>query len=528
VVRALALRRVADERRVAEEMRERTERRFRALVEHGTDVIILTDRTGAIDYTSRSIMAALGRRPSESRGEYVFDWLHRDDLARGQELFARVLEAPEHVRRVELRLRHADGNTRVFEVAADNRLDDPAVAAIVLNARDITDRRALEEQLRQAQKMEAVGRLAGGIAHDFNNVLTAILGLSGLMLDDLPTIDPMRQYVSEVTSAARRATALTRQLLTFSRQQLLQPRIISPDSVVDGMDRLLQRVIGEDIDLRTVLGSQGACIEADPNQVEQVILNIVVNARDAMPRGGKLVVETGRVEVDEAYASARPPARAGRYVALTITDSGMGMTPEVQRRVFEPFFTTKEAGKGTGLGLATVLAIVRQAEGFMEVDSDPGRGTTIKAYFPEASGRPEGAPPLAANGEPPGGDETILLVEDDAGVRRVIQEVLVRYGYVVLAARQAREAITLAKHHVGNVHLLITDLMLPGMSGIELAAEIGRADDRIRVLFVSGYPGETIAHLGTLPDDTPLLQKPFTAHALAARVRQILGPRAPR
>ncbi|MDE3151252.1 MAG: response regulator [Gemmatimonadota bacterium] len=524
VQRALELRRAADERRRAEELRERLERRFRALVEHGYDVIVLTDRSGTVEYVSQSAEPVLGRDAAALLEQNFFDWLHRSDLVRAQELYDAMKAAPGRVQHAEVRVRHGDGDWRTLDVAAVDRVDDP-VGAVVLNARDVTERRALEEQLRQAQKMEAVGRLAGGIAHDFNNVLTAILGLSDLMLDDLPRIDPMRQYVSEVTEAARRAMALTRQLLTFSRQQLLQPRVMSVDAAVDGMDRLLQRVIGEDIELRSVFGARGACILADPNQIEQVVLNVVINARDAMPRGGRITLETRVTEVGAAAAAAHAPARPGQYVALAVTDTGVGIPPEVRHRVCEPFFTTKEQGKGTGLGLATVLAIVRQADGFLDISSELNRGTTVTAYFPLAEGQRAAAAAVPATDDVPGGVETILLVEDDSAVRRVIHEVLTRYGYVVLEARQAREAVVMAKHHVGQVHLLITDLMLPDVSGLELAEQVREADARIRVLFVSGYAGEDLARLGDVPDGTPLLQKPFTGHALAARVREILDGR---
>ena len=528
VRRALDLRDAALRRRIAEEMRERSERRFRALVDHGFDLILLTDRDGAVEYASRSVRMALGYRADELRGQNVFDFLHRSDLARAQAVHAAVMAAPGTVRRVEARVHHKDGTWRTFDVALVNRLDDAAVGAVVLNARDVTEKRALEQQLRQAQKLEAVGRLAGGIAHDFNNVLTAILGLSDLMLDDLPRIDPMRQYVSDVASAARRAMGFTRQLLTFSRQQLLQPRVICLDDVIDGMGRLLERIIGEDVDLKAVLGARGACIEADPHQIEQVVLNLAVNARDAMPRGGRLSIATSMEVLDEPALAGHAPAQPGRYATLAVTDSGIGMSADVRRRAFEPFFTTKEQGHGTGLGLATVLAIVRQADGFVEVDSAPGRGTTVRAFFPAAEGPPDRSAAAPRAEELRGGDETILVVEDDAAVRRVIREVLMRYGYVVLEARQAREALALARHHGGHISLLITDLMLPDVNGFDVAAQIRDLAPDIRVLFVSGYPGEDLARFGTVPEDSPLLQKPFTGRALAHRVRELLGPPAPR
>ncbi len=528
VRRALELRDAALRRRIAEEMRERSERRFRALVDHGFDLILLTDRDGGVEYASRSVRMALGYRADEVRGQNVFDFLHRRDLARAQAVHAAVMGAPGAVRRVEARVRHKDGTWRTFDVALANRLDDAAVGAVVLNARDVTEKRALEQQLRQAQKLEAVGRLAGGIAHDFNNVLTAILGLSDLMLDDLPRIDPMRQYVADVAGAARRAMGFTRQLLTFSRQQLLEPRVICLDDVIHGMGRLLERVIGEDVDLRAALGARGACIEADPHQIEQVVLNLALNARDAMPRGGRLSIATSLEVLDEPALAGHAPARPGRYATLAVTDSGVGMSADVRRRAFEPFFTTKEQGHGTGLGLATVLAIVRQADGFVDVESAPGRGTTMRAFFPTVEGPPD-RPAVAPRAEElRGGDETILVVEDDAAVRRVIREVLMRYGYVVLEARQAREALALARHHAGRISLLITDLMLPDVNGFDVAAQVRDVAPGIQVLFISGYPGEDLARLGTVPEDSPLLQKPFTGHALAHRVRELLGSRASR
>jgi len=395
------------------------------------------------------------------------------------------------------------------------------VEAFEMIAEDVTERHALEEQLRQSQKMEAVGRLAGGVAHDFNNLLTVIKGYSELMLDQLEPADPMRAEVEEVQRAADRAAALTRQLLAFSRQQVLAPKVIDLNTVVSNMDKLLKRLLGEDIDLFTVLDPRIGTVRADPGQVEQVIMNLAVNARDAMPRGGKLTIETMNVSLDEVYAREHATVKPGNYVMIAVSDTGAGMDAVTKSHVFEPFFTTKELGKGTGLGLSTVYGIVKQSGGYVWVYSELGMGTTFKVYLPRVDAAAEVIRPQVAS-DPFRGHETVLLVEDEDGVRALIRQVLHRNGYTVLQASHGGEALLLCERHEGKIDLLLTDVVLTHMSGTELAQRLLKLRPDMRVLYMSGYTDEAIVQHGVLSPGTQFLQKPFTNEFLARMVREVL------
>ncbi|HXE91027.1 MAG TPA: PAS domain S-box protein [Terriglobales bacterium] len=389
-------------------------------------------------------------------------------------------------------------------------------------AEDVTERRALEEQLRQSQKMEAVGRLAGGIAHDFNNLLTVIQGYTELLLERVQGETPMRTELDEIAKAAERATSLTRQLLAFSRQQVLEPKVLDLNTVVGAIEQLLRRLLGEDIALYAHLASDLGRVRADPGQVEQVIMNLAVNSRDAMPRGGKLVIETANVELDSGYAHEHPTVKPGPYVMLAVSDTGVGMDEETRARVFEPFFTTKEKGKGTGLGLATVYGIVKQSDGYIWVYSEPGRGTTVKVYLPRVD---EPAPPGALPTAVPAryqGTETVLLVEDEEGVRALVRRVLDRHGYRVLEARHGGEALALCARTEEPIDLLLTDVILEQMSGPELAARLSPLRPKLKVLYMSGYTDDAIGHHGVLAAGTEFLQKPFSTEALVRKVRQVL------
>jgi two-component system cell cycle sensor histidine kinase/response regulator CckA len=408
--------------------------------------------------------------------------------------------------------------------------EDGRFTGILCLAQDVTGRRRLEEQLRQAQKMEAVGRLAGGIAHDFNNLLTVINGYSGLLLDALTGDDSRRDLAAEVLRAGERAAALTRQLLAFSRQQVVAPRLLDLNSVVADMEKMLRRVIGEDVELATSLQPGLRPIKADPGQVEQVLMNLAVNARDAMPQGGRLTIETRNVNLDESYVRVRPDVRPGPYVLLAVSDTGHGMTAEVKARLFEPFFTTKEAGLGTGLGLATVYGIVKHSGGHIEVYSEPGAGTTFKVYLPRAEG--VGKPGRSYQGEmvSPQGSETILVAEDEEGVRSLICAVLRGQGYLVLEAGNGEEALALCERHEGPIDLLVTDVVMPGLGGRQLAERLAglhpRCFPQVRVLYLSGYTDDAVVRHGVLHEQVHFLQKPFSPVALAQKVREVLdaGP----
>jgi PAS domain S-box-containing protein len=418
----------------------------------------------------------------------------------------------------------ATGETRWFQtvkvalVAAEGGV--PQVLGV---ATDITRRKQLEDQLRQSQKMEAVGRLAGGVAHDFNNLLTAILGHADLLLEDATQHDGRRADLTEIKRAAERAAGLTRQLLAFSRKQILQPKVLDLNTVVTGMGTLLHRLIGEDIELRIVPAPGLGAVEADPGQLEQVILNLAVNARDAMPRGGKLTVETANVHLDEAYARQRVGVQPGPYVLLAVTDTGVGMDEHVKAHVFEPFFTTKEQGKGTGLGLATVYGIVQQSGGFIWVYSEPGRGTAFKIYLPRKAASSQDLEPVPTREDSHAGSGTILLVEDEEAVRKLASRVLEARGYTVLRAADGLQALDTVERHPGAIDLLITDVVMPRMSGRELADLVRPRRPATKVLYVSGYTDDAIVHHGVLDAGVMFLQKPFTPDSLARKVKEILG-----
>lgn len=407
----------------------------------------------------------------------------------------------------------------------DHRTAMSMAASLAANAVEnvmlIEREREQADQLRQSQKMEAVGQLAGGVAHDFNNLLTAISGYSDLGMRRVAEGDPLRRNLEEIKKASLRATSLTRQLLAFSRKQMLQAKVIDLNAIVGDMDRMLRRLIGEDIDLITLLEPSSCRVKADPGQVEQVVLNLAVNARDAMPRGGKLTIETGHVYLDETYARAHVAVQSGHYIMLAVSDTGSGMDVETQKRVFEPFFTTKEVGKGTGLGLSTVYGIVKQSGGNIWVYSEQGKGSTFKVYLPIVEENIEAEP--ASNAvESFGGAETILLVEDEEMVRNLTREILEMNGYRVLTARDGEEACRVCESFTEEIHLMVTDVVMPQMSGRELSERVVKQRPDMAVLFMSGYTDDAIVRHGVLDDDMPFLQKPFTPDAFARKVRELL------
>jgi signal transduction histidine kinase len=386
---------------------------------------------------------------------------------------------------------------------------------------EIAERKHMEEQLRQAQKMEILGQLAGGVAHDFNNLLTVISGYSEILLMKLSPEGPMREAIKAIGEAGDQAASLTRQLLAFSRQAALEPMVLNPNAVVEDMEKLLRRSIGEDVLFTTVLDPAVSPIRIDPNQLGQVLMNLAVNARDAMPRGGKLTIETSNITLGKDETRARPGAKPGEHVLLRVSDTGCGMTPEVKARIFEPFFTTKGVGKGTGLGLAVVHTIVKQSGATVEVASEPDLGTTFRLYFPAVTDEAP-QPRSKGPGEAPPGTETVLLAEDKDSVRGLAVLALQAHGYTVLSASNGKEALRLAERHSGPPDLLIADVVMPGMSGADLARVLQGRFPRVRVLFLSGYNDDAVARHGVAREDVALLHKPFSPVELARKVREVL------
>jgi signal transduction histidine kinase len=384
-----------------------------------------------------------------------------------------------------------------------------------------------EDQLRQSQKLEAVGRLAGGVAHDFNNLLTVITGYSELLLIKRGLDDAAREKIEEIRNAGVRAASLTRQLLAFSRKQVLQPVVLDLNSLIEGTGKMLGRLIGEDIQITTVLRPEIKRIHADPGQIEQVIVNLAVNARDAMPQGGKITIETANVELDKQYAATHIAVRAGHYVMISLSDTGTGMDEKMQKQIFEPFFTTKEMGKGTGLGLSTVYGIVKQSGGNIWVYSEVGKGTTFKIYFPQVEGDAESRLQAAQASPLPQGTETILLAEDERMVRALTRENLRVCGYQVLEAANGEDALRVSREYKGEIHLLLTDVVMPRMSGRELAERVAEGRPGLPVLYVSGFTDDAIVQHGVLEPGTEFLEKPFTLNALARKVRQVLDKHQP-
>ncbi|HEY5281173.1 MAG TPA: response regulator [Polyangia bacterium] len=524
-------------RRNAESALRENEARFRRLADSGIIGIATVDLLGNILDANDAYLTMVGySREEVARGAVRWADLIPPEFRPWNERATEQLKVSGVATPWEMETFRKDGS-RVPVLVGVALLDYPKCIAFIA---DLTGRKEAEagrkraeaalwqseEQLRQAQKMEAVGRLAGGVAHDFNNVLSVIQGYSEMILDDLTSLDPLRTSIEEIRKAALRAAGLTRQLLMFSRQQVSEPKVIDLSGVLTNMDSMLQRILGEDIELVLVPPRSSDRVSVDPSHIEQVILNIVVNARDAMPTGGKLTIETASVFLDEAYALSHLPAKSGPYIMLAISDTGVGMDGETQARIFEPFFTTKEVGKGTGLGLSTVFGIVKQSGGNVWVYSEPGKGTTFKVYLPRVDAtidvlRPTASPTTLR------GSETILLVEDEEQVRTIVQSILVRQGYRVIVAQNATEALLLCEQHLQTIDLLLTDVVMPHMSGPELARRLLTSRPAMKVLCMSGYTDDSIVRHGVLESGVAFLQKPVTPASLARKIREILdGDRA--
>jgi PAS domain S-box-containing protein len=510
-----------DARRRAEDELRRSEERFERVFHSGLIAIGLSEMASGrlIDVNDRCAQF-FGYARDEMIGHSVYELGMWVDVAERERLVAE-LAGGRPVAHGEARFRHRSGEIRdaMVSMEAVTLSGVPERLAMVMIV-DITERRQLEAQLLQAQKMEAVGRLAGGMAHDFNNLLGVIVGYGELLMRDAS--EPQRKKLEQVLKAAERGAGLTRQLLAFSRRQVVDPRVLDLNTLLADLQKMLGRLIGEDVDLALVPGPELGPVKADPGHLEQVVMNLCVNARDAMPDGGLLRVETANVELDAGYAARHEPMPAGRYVMLAVSDTGCGIPKELLDRVFEPFFTTKEPGKGTGLGLATVYGIVKQAGGYIWVYSEVGQGTTFKIYLPrvdaptDLAAQREAAPPL-------GGSETILLVEDEVSLRAITRDILAEHGYRVLDAEGGAEAIAIAREHLGPIHLLVTDVVMPGINGRVLAESVKSLRPDSRVLYISGYTDDVIARRGVLEPGTLLLGKPFTAVALLHRVREALG-----
>jgi two-component system, cell cycle sensor histidine kinase and response regulator CckA len=417
--------------------------------------------------------------------------------------------------------RKKDGNIIDVDVTVHKFVfaDRPCVMAVAL---DVTERNRMEGQLRQAQKMEAIGNLAGGVAHDFNNLLSVILSYSKMLAESLKPGDPMRDDLDEISSAGRRAADLTRQLLAFSRQQILEPKVLDLNAVIGGVAKMLRRLVGEDVDLSVVSGAELGAVKADPGQLEQVLMNLVVNSRDAMPDGGKLTIETANVVLDASYALNHPNVTAGPYVMLAVTDTGSGMNAATRDRIFDPFFTTKEMGSGTGLGLSTVFGIVQQSGGNIWVYSEPGLGTTFKVYLPRADAPYDGVTPPAVEPAKTRGNETILLVEDEVSVRVLTRTILERHGYRVIEAQSGGDALLICEQHTATIHVLLTDVVMPRMSGRKLAERLSTLRPEMKVLYMSGYTDDSIVRHGVLESGVAFLQKPITPETLTRKLREVI------
>jgi PAS domain S-box-containing protein len=499
--------------------------RLATIFEYSHDAIVTSSIDGCITTWNPAAERMFGYLAPEAIGKSVGVLVRRD---RPEER-ARILAAIQSGGRIDRDETEWVGKDRrridVSVSVSPMRDSTGATIGAVIVARDIADWKWLQSQYRQAQKLEALGRLASGVAHDFNNLVTVISGFSELLLMQLPPTDSRRGLVEEIARAGERASALTRQLLVFSRQQVVTPRELSLNDIVAEVEKMLRRLIGENIDFTTVLAPELGQVESDSSQIEQVVVNLVINARDAMPDGGKLRIETANVHLDGAHARVHPNARTGPHVVLLVSDTGIGMDAQTRAQVFEPFFTTKPLDKGTGLGLSTVQGIVKQWGGHITVESEPGQGTTFRVYFPRADSTTAANASVESAVMPLGGSETILLVEDDAAVRSLVTQVLTGHGYRVVETSNGDEAQQVARELGKPIQLLVTDVILPGVSGRAVAERLREIQPTLKVLYLSGYGENTLGRPGILPAEAPLLAKPFLPSVLARTVREVLDGR---
>jgi two-component system, cell cycle sensor histidine kinase and response regulator CckA len=513
-------------RKQAEHALRVSEARYRDLFDNASDLVCATDPDGRFLYVNRAWQQAIGLSGAELRRRSFLDVVHPDSRDRYDLVVARAL-AGETLTHVELVLVTAGGAPITVEGNLSCTVQDGRPLMLRGIYRDVTERKRVEDQLRRAERMQAAGRLAGGMAHEVNNMMTGVIGFSEFLLRSFPEEDPRRGEVQEIIRAGTRASDVTRQLLAFTRQQLLHPEVLAVNSVVTEVEKMLRRSLGEDHTLELRLAPEVGEIRADRGQLEQVLLNLTLNARDAMGEHGRVTIATGNATLDEAYALAHggvgvPP---GEYVYLAVADTGSGMTPDVQARIFEPFFTTKPVGQGTGLGLSTVYGIVKQSDGYVWCYSEPGHGTTFKIYLPRAGARPPAPPPAGERSELRGGNETILVVEDEDVVRMLACRGLRDQGYTVLESRHGRDALDLVEGGRHGIDLVISDVVMPELSGRELGARLAVLQPDLPVLYMSGYTGDDVIQRGLLDPGVPFQQKPFTPESLARKVREMLDGR---
>ncbi len=520
-----------EERRRAEEEKDRTALRFRALIENAPDGIVLLDRASRMQFASPSARRMFGLGPEDEVAAIEpSDLTHPEDLPRVLDALKQLMEQPGRIPVVEYRFRHRDGGWLWVESAFSNLLGVPGVEAIVINFRNITERKQAEEerehlqtQLLQAQKMESVGRLAGGVAHDFNNMLQAILGHVELLSMRLQGDTEASRDLEEIGSAARRSADLTRQLLAFARRQTVLPRVLDLNEAVAGMLGMLRRLLGEDIELVWRPGPGPLTVKMDSSQIDQILANLTVNARDAIAGVGRLEIETRRIVVHPDEPAPLSELAPGCYVMLSVTDNGCGISPDIQTQLFEPFFTTKPLGSGTGLGLSTVYGIAKQNRGAVHVASAVGQGSTFTVYLPIHEAAPAFRPAVVEAVEPPHGSETIMVVEDEPSIRLTVKRFLESLGYTALIPEGAEDALAVSMRHAGDIHLLITDVIMPGLSGRAVADRLMQQRSGMKCLFISGYSTDVIAQRGVVGEGVAFLHKPFSRDDLARKIREILG-----
>ena len=516
--RSAALRR---EQEFAARIRE-SEEYYRALIENASDLIIVTDTDGNRRYVSPSHVRVLGYSAEYLVGRSIWEFVHPDDESGLRETIDALRQDAGGRAEVTVRVRSASGRWLTLHGIIQNLIEHPAVHGFIITLQDETERRRLEMQFQQSQRMEAVGRLAGGIAHDFNNLLTVILGNVSMLLREDDTSEDA-EAMREIHEAALRATGLTRQLLAFSRRQVLQPRVVQLDEIARGIHKMIVRLLGEDIVVELDLEPSLPAARADAGQVEQAIVNLAVNARDAMPRGGTLKIRTSRVALDQRLVSIPDEVPAGEYVVLEVADNGIGIESSLVPRIFEPFFTTKEVGKGTGLGLATVYGIMQQSGGYVAVDTATNRGSRFRLFFPALHQPADPAHGPSENADPAQGNATIMLIEDEAAVRSLAKRALEKRGYRVIDVATGKEAVERAAAHRGPIHLILSDVVLPDINGREVADRITLSRPGARVLFMSGYTEDEIIHRGVMSNGLNFLQKPFTPADLLAKVQLALA-----